>query len=122
MKNLALKNAFHKTSTGHAMAVEAKRFMTKKDIAKSIREASNLFYASWVKTCPKNADKAFRIQVFHDLKPRLKTVAIKAVLKRGEYAEEYGHILTAFKYMDFQDALSRIEKYPPIKERETVTK
>lgn len=113
MKNLALKNAFHKTSTGHAMAVEARRFITKKAIAKNIREASNLFYASWVKTS-EDADRAFRIQVFHDLKPRLKTVAIKAVLKKGEYAEEYGHILTAFKFMDFRDALSRIEKYPPV--------
>lgn len=113
-KNRALADALYRTTSGAGLAMESKRFVIKKAIAKNIREASDLFYASWVKTCPEGADKAFRIQVFHDLKPRLKTVCIKAALKKKGYPEEYNHILTAFKFMDFPDAISRIEKYPPV--------
>jgi len=109
----ALKDAFFKTKEGKQIAIKAKKYARSRKIAKAIREANNLFYSAWVKTSP-DTDKKWRVKVFHDLKPRLKTLAIKAALKK-EGGEEYNKVMTALKFLDFRDAIERIEKFEPTK-------
>jgi len=112
MHNKALKEAFFQSKRGKEIAIKAKKYARSRRIAKAIREANQLFYSAWVKAGP-DTGKKWRVKVFHNLKPRLKTLAIKAALKKKGDDEEYNKVMTALKFLDFQDAFSRIEKFEP---------
>lgn len=111
LRNKALSDAFFASEKGKGIAIEAKRYVRSRNVARHIREANELFYSAWVKPSPEK-DRKWRLKVFHDLKPRLKTVAVKAALNK-DGGEEYTPIMTALKFLDFKDAFSRIEAFDP---------
>lgn len=103
MRNNAIKDALYKTKEGKVLAYKAKKQANSRRIAKRIREVKDLFYGSFVKTAETPKDFSWRKAVYQELKPSIRKLGLKG-------GEEYNHVMTALKYMDFKDAFSRLDK------------
>jgi hypothetical protein len=103
MKNNAIRDALYQTDSGKSIAIEAKKHARSRRIAKRIREVKSLFYSAFVKTAENPKDFSWRKSVYNDLKPNIRKLGIHG-------GEEYNHVMTALKYLDFKDAVSRLEK------------